>query len=125
MDEVTVLMITANLALFALLLDHYKTKHRTGERFDFITEGIVELGTELLSRTDQLMEKAGGMPEISLINQDPLTSIVNFVKAMKGINSEENITNRPRTEGGRWISHAATFEEEENHTPQETVDVTN
>ena len=102
MDEVVLLGITVNLLVLALIIDRIRGSKKTEERFDDITEGLGVLAGELLSRTEEILKLKDFMPEISLVNQNPLASLAEFLKALRGdMNPGENITN-PRGSDGRY-----------------------
>ena len=104
MDEVVLLGITANLMVLALMWEKFRSGKKTEERFDDITDGLGLLANELLSRTEELLKLRDFMPEISLVNQNPLASLADFIKALKGdMNSNENITSR-RDSTGRYAA---------------------
>jgi hypothetical protein len=119
MDEVVLLGISVNLLVLALIIEKYRSSKKTEDRFDDITEGLGVLAGELLSRTEELLKLRDFMPEISLVNQNPLASLAEFIKALKGdMISGENITN-PRGSDGRYAAPS----EIENTPEIETIDV--
>ena len=121
MDEVLLLGISVNLMVIAVLLDRLKGKKNTEERLDDITEGLGVLANELLSRTEEILKLKDFMPEISLVNQNPLASLGEFIRALRGdMSGDTNIS--PRDSHGRY----ATPPQVEETTPShETVDVGN
>lgn len=83
------------------------------------------MANELLSRTEEILKLKDFMPEISLVNQNPLASLGEFIRAMRGDSFQnENITNLPRTPQGTWGNEDATTEEEKD-TQTEVIDITN
>lgn len=120
MDEVLLLGISVNLLVLAVLLERLKGKKENSERLDDITEGLGVLANELLGRTEELLKLRDFMPEISLVNQNPLASLAEFIKALRGdISGTDNITS-PRDSSGRY---AAPPEIEEVSTQRETLNV--
>lgn len=115
-------------ALLALLWDRLRAKGGLDERLDDITEGLAMMATELLNRTEELLKIKDFMPEISLVNQNPLSSLAEFIKALRGgdIFPTDNITDPTRSGDGRYtaeIEHHATTKEETAQTTQaENID---
>jgi hypothetical protein len=124
-EESVILDLAVVVAVGVILWDRYRAKSLLDDRLDDITEGLGLMANELLSRTEELLKIRDFMPEISLVNQNPLASLGEFIRAMRGdISSNENITNLPRTAGGTWgTEDAATREEEEDSQTRETIDI--
>ena len=97
-----------NLAVvIALAVDRYRSKGAVDEQLRDLSEAAGAVAQELLSRTEDLMDLKKFMPEISLINQNPMQGIIDLIKTFRGeINPEENFTVPPRTAEGRWIDGA-------------------
>ena len=121
MDEVVLLGISVNLLVLAVLIERLRGKKEHSERLDDITEGLGVLANELLARTEELLKLRDFMPEISLVNQNPLASLGEFIRALRGdMSGDTNIS--PRGSDGRY----ATPPQVEETTPShETVDVGN
>ena len=94
-----------NLAVvIALAVDRYRSKGAIDDRLSDLSEAAAAVAQELLARTEDLMDLKKFMPEISLINQNPLQGIIDLVKTFRGeIIPEENFTGPPRSAEGRWI----------------------
>lgn len=71
-------------AVVALLADKYRSKSEIHDRIDDLTEGLGMMATELLSRTEELMKIKDFMPEISLVNQNPIASLVELFQTLTG-----------------------------------------
>lgn len=119
MDEVTLaadgLILTAILICFGW---NRRQKEHLHDRVDDIVNGIGALAKELLDRTDQLRDIR--MPDISLINQDPISNILRMIQQFKSGNfQDENITSH-RDPSGRYAP-ALPFEEAETPTPETDI----
>jgi hypothetical protein len=110
-------------ALLALLWDRLRSKEGLDARIDDLTEGLAMMATELLNRTEELLKIKDFMPEISLVNQNPLASLAEFIKALRGgdIFPTDNITDPTRSGDGRYaaeIEQYATTKEETTQTSE-------
>ena len=113
-----------NLAVVvALAVDRFKSKGAVDDRLTDLSEAAGAVAQELLARTEDLMDLKKFMPEISLINQNPLQGIIDLIKTFRGeIIPEDNFTVPPRSEQGRWINGPT--QSEENTTPSTEEDLT-
>ena len=95
-----------NLAVvIALAADRYRSKGAVDDRLSDLSDAAGAVAQELLSRTEDLMDLKKFMPEISLINQNPMQGIIDLIKTFRGeIIPEDNFTVPPRSESGRWIN---------------------
>lgn len=108
------------LLLAYLLYDRISKGSQIDERIDDLAQGIGMMANELLARTEKLMEIKDFMPEISLVNQNPLASLGEFIRAMRG---EPANTISPATPAfGPGVNYAASEEEKQDTTP-DLVDV--
>jgi len=119
LDAATVLLVVV------LLVEKYRQGGDNQARFDDITMGLQVMAEELLKRTEKLLELRDFMPEISLVNQNPLASLGEFIKAIRGDMSGITDFNRPpKDEAGRYTESLTdgSTQEETNTTPKEGED---
>ena len=122
MDEVA-LLADAVIAVFLMvwMWTNRRSKDDLHDRVDDVVHGLAALARELLDRTDRIADLAGRMPEISLVNSDPISNIMRMIHAFKTGDFEEmsgNTYKGPRDSAGRY----ATALEEEND-PSETPEI--
>jgi hypothetical protein len=119
MDEVNLYADVVILAFLGIWMwTNRRSKDDLHDRVDDVVHGLAALARELLDRTDRIAEIAGKMPEISLVNSDPISNILRMVHAFKTGNFENmsgDTYKGPRDSAGRY----ATALEEEND-PSET-----
>tara|TARA_Y100000310_G_scaffold330997_1_gene403745 strand:- start:877 stop:1254 length:378 start_codon:yes stop_codon:yes gene_type:complete len=117
-----ILDIVVLLAVVVIFLDRMRSKSTLDDRLDDLTEGLALMCNELLSRTEEIMKIKDYMPEFK-IEQNPIHSIIELFKTMRGEKvGNQNIT--PRDLGtGRWSSEDDGQEENEETPTRETVDV--
>lgn len=117
MVEATLIVDSAILvAVICLMIERYRGKETINDRFDDITEGLHLMFKEMLDRTDDLKNLKDFMPDISLVNQNPLASLAEFVKTLRGLNdtnANQDFT-KPRDSAGQY----ATALKEENPPPE-------
>lgn len=115
-------------ALLALLWDRLRSKEGLDARIDDLTEGLAMMATELLNRTEELLKIKDFMPEISLVNQNPLSSLAEFIKALRGgdIFPTDNITDPTRSPSGQYAAEIEEYAtpKEETTTPTQSEDFT-
>lgn len=123
-DVLLYALACVNLAVVvALAVDRFKSKGAVDDRLTDLSEAAGAVAQELLARTEDLMDLKKFMPEISLINQNPLQGIIDLIKTFRGeIIPEDNFTVPPRSEQGRWINGPT--QSEENTTPSTEEDLT-
>jgi hypothetical protein len=123
-DVLLYALACVNLAVvIALAVDRFKSKGAVDDRLTDLSEAAGAVAQELLARTEDLMDLKKFMPEISLINQNPLQGIIDLIKTFRGeIIPEDNFTVPPRSEQGRWINGPT--QSEENTTPSTEEDLT-
>jgi len=122
MDEVA-LLADAVIAVFLMvwIWSNRRSKDDLHDRVDDVVHGLAALARELLERTDRIAEVAGRMPEISLVNSDPISNILRILHGFKtgNFDFESGDTYKgPRDSAGRY----ATALEEEND-PSETPEI--
>ena len=112
--------LLADAIVVALILVYWISNRRSKDdlhaRIDDTIMGIANLARELLERTDRIADVAGRMPEISLVNSDPISNIMRMIHAFKTGNFEDmsgDTYKGPRDSAGRY----ATALEEENPPP--------
>ena len=122
MDEVA---LYADAIVILLIVVYWVTNRRSkndlNARIDDTIMGIAGLARELLERTDRIADVAGRMPEISLVNSDPISNIMRMIHAFKTGNFEDmsgNTYKGPRDSAGRY---ATALEEETD--PSETPEI--
>jgi hypothetical protein len=105
-DVLLYALACVNLAVvIALAVDRFKSKGAVDDRLTDLSDAAGAVAQELLARTESLMDLKQFMPEISLINQNPLQGIIDLIKTFRGeMIQEENFTDPPRSERGRWIN---------------------
>ena len=114
--------LTIALLLAMLARSHFKSEE-VHARLDDVIDGVGLFATEVLKRTESIMEMGRGLaPAIELHNHNPLEQIFRFVQGMKTGNFQnENITN-PRDSAGQY----ATAQPQEISTEtSEVVDIPN
>tara|TARA_Y100001973_G_C5202960_1_gene339210 strand:+ start:2562 stop:2939 length:378 start_codon:yes stop_codon:yes gene_type:complete len=124
MVETSLILNALILALiFAQMLRAHMKSEEVHERLDDVIDGVGLFATEVIKRTDTLLETAsrfGG--NIELHNHNPLEQIFRFIQGMKTGNFEtnyqDNLTN-PRDSHGQYAS----AQEENSQTP-EIIDIT-
>ena len=111
-----------DLLILALLFVMLARSHFKGEevhqRLDDVIEGIGSFATELLTRTQILMEKAA--PAIELHNHNPLEQLFKFVQSMKTGQFGNEMNNNPRDDAGRYATPPQI--QEDSPTP-EVIDI--
>ena len=117
--------LTIALLLAMLARSHFKSEE-VHARLDDVIDGVGLFATEVLKRTESIMEMGRGLaPAIELHNHNPLEQIFRFVQGMKtgdfGNFQNENITN-PRDSAGQYAT--AHPQEISTETP-EVVDIPN
>ena len=121
MVEHALLMDVAIIALLIAMIgrSHFKSEE-VHDRLDDVIDGVGLFATEVLKRTESLMEMGRSMaPAIELHNHNPLEQIFKFLQGMKTGNfPDDNITN-PRDSHGRYGPRE---EQTENTTP-EVIDI--
>ena len=107
--------------IVCILAQRYRSERNVTDRIDDITEGLALMANELLSRTEELKNLKDFMPDISLVNQNPLASLAEFLKAIRGDMGSDGFNSPPRGSAGRFEAiadatttkktHEATWEE--------------
>jgi len=92
-----------NLAVvIALAVDRFRSKGAIDDRLSDLSDAAGAVAQELLARTESLMDLKQFMPEISLINQNPLQGIIDLIKTFRGeIIPEDNFTVPPALRAGQ------------------------
>lgn len=127
MVEAGLILDIGTIALVVLLLlEKYKQGGENQDRFDDITMGLSAMAEELMHRTEKLLELRDFMPEISLVNQNPLASLAEFIKAIRGEGASSGFKSPPKDGAGRFMESLtyATTEEENEETTRESTDIT-
>ena len=124
MVEASLILESLTIALLLAMLarSHFKSEE-VHARLDDVIDGVGLFATEVLNRTESIMEMGRGLaPAIELHNHNPLEQIFRFVQGMKTGNFQnENITN-PRDSAGQY----ATAQPQEIRTEtSEVVDLPN
>ena len=124
MVEASLILESLTIALLLAMLarSHFKSEE-VHARLDDVIDGVGLFATEVLKRTESIMEMGRGLaPAIELHNHNPLEQIFRFVQGMKTGNFQnENITN-PRDSAGQY----ATAQPQEISTEtSEVVDIPN
>jgi len=107
--------------LFAMLArSHFKSEEHHA-RLDDLIDGVGMFATEVLNRTESLMEMGRSMqPAIELHNHNPLEQIFRFIQGMKTGNfSDENITSHRDSHG----QYATAPQNEIEPTTSEVIDI--
>jgi len=114
-EEVLIALACVNLIVVAALaMDRYRNNGLVDDRLNELSDAAGSVAQELLARTESLLDLKNYMPEISLINQNPMQGIIDLIKSFRGdMIQEDNITNPPRSEAGRWIEDGARTEEDD------------
>jgi hypothetical protein len=105
-DVLLYALACVNLAVVvALGVDRFRSKGALDDRLTDLSDAAGMVAQELLARTESMLDLKKFMPEISLINQNPLQGIIDLIKTFRGeIIPEDNFTVPPRSEQGRWIN---------------------
>jgi hypothetical protein len=113
-ESLIIALACVNLAVvLALAVDRFRSKHAVDDRLTDLSDAAAAVAQELLARTESLMDLKQYMPEISLINQNPLQGIIDLIKTFRGeIIPEDNFTSPPRSAEGRWINGPTKDEDE-------------
>ena len=124
MVEASLILESLTIALLLAMLarSHFKSEE-VHARLDDVIDGVGLFATEVLKRTESIMEMGRGLaPAIELHNHNPLEQIFRFVQGMKTGNFQnENITT-PRDSAGQY----ATAQPQEISTEtSEVVDIPN
>jgi hypothetical protein len=118
MDEVALYGDAIILVVIGVwMLTNRRSKDDLHDRVDDVVHGLAALARELLDRTDRITELAGRMPEISLVNSDPISNILRILHGFKtgNFDFESGDTYKgPRDSAGRY----APALEEETNTPE-------
>tara|TARA_Y100000361_G_C11159528_1_gene346269 strand:+ start:181 stop:564 length:384 start_codon:yes stop_codon:yes gene_type:complete len=126
MVEATFILDAATIGLIVCILaQRYRSEQNVTDRIDDITEGLALMANELLSRTEDLKNLKDFMPDISLVNQNPLASLAEFLKAIRGDLNSDGFNSPPRGSAGRFeaIQDGTTAKETYEETG-ETIDLT-
>jgi hypothetical protein len=110
--------------LIGLIVEKLRNRNDIDDRLNDIVDGLGVFANEMIARTEDLKNLKDFMPDISLVNQNPLASLGEFIKSLRGINDNfptQDFT-KPRDDSGQY---AATPQIEETAPTHETVDVTN
>lgn len=110
-------------SIVAYWLSNRGSKNELHDRVDDLVHGLGALAQELLKRTDQIAEVAGKMPEISLVNSDPISNILRMIHQFKTGNFEDmsgDTYKGRRDPAGRY---APALEEENNPPTPTTIDI--
>jgi hypothetical protein len=120
-DVLLYALACVNLAVvIALAVDRFRTKGAVDDRLSDLSDAAGAVAQELLARTESLMDLKQYMPEISLINQNPLQGIIDLIKTFRGeIIPEDNFTVPPRSEQGRWINGPTKSEDDSTPISEE------
>ena len=115
MDLLIIALIIAGFAR------SYFSKEEVHQRLDDVIDGVGLFATEVLKRTDSIMEMGRTLnPAIELHNHNPLEQVFRFIQGMKTGNFQgDNITN-PRDSAGQYAT--APQIETEEITP-EVIDI--
>jgi len=113
-EEVLIALACVNLIVVAALaMDRYRNNGLVDDRLNELSDAAGSVAQELLARTESLLDLKNYMPEISLINQNPMQGIIDLIKSLRGdMNTDENITNPQRSAEGRWIENGPRKEED-------------
>lgn len=120
-ESLLIALACVNLAVVAALaVDRYRTREVIDERLNDLGDAAGAIATELLARTEQLMDLKKYMPDISLVNASPFQGVMDLIKMWRGEKNEgENLTKRPRGEAGRWIDGPTQNEDDPTPFPEE------
>ena len=128
MVEASLLLDSFIIALIFLMMarSHFKSEE-VHHRLDDVIDGVGMFATEVLKRTENLMEMGRSIsPAIELHNHNPLEQIFSFLKGVKtgdfsGFGGEMN--NNPRDDAGRYAAENPQIIETE--TTPEVIDIHN
>jgi len=125
MVEATLMLDAATIGLIVCILaQRYRNDSHTNDRIDDIVEGLGVMANELLARTEDLKNLKDFMPDISLVNQNPLASLAEFLRTLRGEMPHDGFNTPPRGQGGRFEGMLdATTTKNTEATQPETVDV--
>ena len=108
--------------LICLIFEKLRNRNDIDDRLNDIVDGLGVFANEMIARTEDLKNLKDFMPDISLINQNPLASLGEFIKSLRGLNDNfpsQDFT-KPRDDSGQY---AAPPQIEETAPTLETVDV--
>ena len=108
--------------LICLIVEKLRNRNDIDDRLNDIVDGLGVFANEMIARTEDLKNLKDFMPDISLINQNPLASLGEFIKSLRGLNDNfpsQDFT-KPRDDSGQY---AAPPQIEETAPTLETVDV--
>jgi hypothetical protein len=123
MVETSLILNALILALiFGQMIRAHMKSEEVHDRLDDVIDGVGLFATEVIKRTDTLLETATRMaPAIELHNHNPLEQIFRFVQGMKTGNfdtiPQDNLTN-PRDSHGQYAPA-----QEENSPSPEIIDI--
>jgi hypothetical protein len=109
-------LIIAGIAL--ILWDRQRGKGDLENRIDDITEGLAAFMQHTAKTSEELLKIKDFMPEISLVNQNPIASLVELFQTLTGNNG---FNNPPQGEDGRFIEPEML---QDATTTQDTTDTT-
>lgn len=125
MVEATIVLDGLAVALLVcLIVEKMRNRNDIDDRLNDIVEGLGVFANEMIARTEDLKNLKDFMPDISLINQNPLASLGEFIKSLRGLNdtSAEQDFTKGRDSSGQYASPSQI---EETSPKRETVDVSN
>jgi hypothetical protein len=108
--------------LICLIVEKLRNRNDIDDRLNDIVDGLGVFANEMIARTDELKNLKDFMPDISLINQNPLASLGEFIKSLRGLNDNfpsQDFT-KPRDDSGQY---AAPPQIEETAPTLEEIDV--
>jgi len=92
--EIYLIQFVTLAAIASLWLFIWHDRKQQSSAFGQLDESLGAVVVELLERTKHLPDLADLIPNISLVNENPLASLASFIKALRGdISHEENFTN--------------------------------